>query len=174
MKVKKLPPSLRERKRYIAFRVEGDEPLSREQIVRAVRREVMSFLGENRMSELNIWVLDFNADAQQGFIVCHHKAVGEAKACLAMVSIVDGIRLHLAPIGISGTIKTLKRKFLKDVAPVAKESRDIEFMGGVKLVKSRGQCLDALPHDNGLKRRVNDLNMKYIGLMREDIEQKGK
>ncbi len=172
MKIKRLPPSLRARKRYIAFRVEGDDPLRRDEVVRAIWREAMGFLGARYMSEVDLWVMDFNAEAQQGFLACRHEAVGEVKACLALISMIDGRRVRLFPLGVSGTIEALERKFLKE-EPFVKQEGEVAFMGGLKLARGRGECLDALPLERGLEERVKDLNLKYIGLIK-DSSHKGQ
>jgi hypothetical protein len=39
----------------------------------------------------------------------------------------------------------------------------------MKIIRSRGECLDALPSDDRLVERLKNLNMRYIGLMEKDI-----
>jgi ribonuclease P/MRP protein subunit POP5 len=168
--MKRMPPSLRERKRYIAFKLEGDEPFSRDQVVREIWNQTLGFLGENQASELNLWVLDFDEDRQEGFLTCSHKGVGKVKACLGLVGMVDNNKAQIQVLGVSGTIKALKRKFLNKKQLFKKEDRKGFFSEKeMKIIRSRGECLDALPSDDRLVERLKNLNMRYIGLMEKDI-----
>ena len=110
--IKRLPPSLREKKRYIGFQVYSHEPLTREEVVRGIWKEILSFFGEGIASELNFWVLNFDEDVQKGFLVCKHTEVGRVKAALTLVSKVNDKKVFIHPLGVSGTIKSLRRKFL--------------------------------------------------------------
>ncbi len=110
--IKILPSSLREKKRYVAFRTCSEQPLKREEVVRAIWNEVLAFFGENAASEINLWVMNFEEASQKGFLVCSHREVGKVKAALALVSMVNGKKVFLQTLGVSGTIKALKRKFL--------------------------------------------------------------
>ncbi len=110
--MKGLPSSLRSKKRYLAFRVYSDEQVARDEVVRAVWREVLGFLGENIASELEVWVLDYDPELREGFLVCGHKQVGRMKAILALVNSYKDKRFSIHPLGVSGTVKALNRKFL--------------------------------------------------------------
>lgn len=110
--IKILPSSLREKKRYAAFRAYSEQPLKREEVVRAIWNEVLAFFGENAASEINLWVMNFDETSQKGFLVCGHREVRKVKAALTLVSMVNGKKVFLQTLGVSGTIKALKRKFL--------------------------------------------------------------
>ncbi len=57
--MKRLPPTLREKKRYVAFRVESEEPVSKEEISRAIWVHTLSILGEVQSSTLGLRALDY-------------------------------------------------------------------------------------------------------------------
>lgn len=108
----KVLPSLRSKKRYLAFRVHSDAPVARDEVVKAIWREAVAFLGENDASELEMWVLDYDEHKKEGFLVCGHKQVEKMKAVLTLVSAINDKRLLIQPLGVSGTVKALNRKFL--------------------------------------------------------------
>lgn len=110
--MKILPHHLRSKKRYVGFEVYGERPLTRDEVTRAIWHEVLAFLGENATSELNLWVLGFDEKSQRGFLTCSHVRVGEIKALLSLIGAVNGKRAMFHVLGVSGTIKALKRKFL--------------------------------------------------------------
>ncbi len=169
MKIKSLPPSLMPRRRYIAFEIEADEPLAKDEVIRAIIRESMEFLGENALSDADIKVVDFDEASQRGFLACRHKAVDEAMASLAVISSANNKRACAVPLGVSGTIKALKRKFLKAPLPAISEvDFELKLMGGLRVARRRGELMDAIPTAEELRNRTKDLNVKYIGLVSKD------
>jgi ribonuclease P/MRP protein subunit POP5 len=99
----------------VAFRVFSQEPVTREEVVRAIWRESAGFLGENRLSELELWVLDYDGEKQQGFLTCTHRGVEVVKACLTLISAAQEKKIMVHVLGVSGTVKALNRKFLNKV-----------------------------------------------------------
>ncbi|MFQ5815146.1 MAG: Rpp14/Pop5 family protein [Candidatus Hydrothermarchaeaceae archaeon] len=169
MRIKRLPPTLRERKRYVAFTVGCDDRLRRDEIVKLILREAMGFFGEKSMSGMNLRVLDFDEDSQEGFLVCHHKSVGDVKVSLALVHNIDGRRVSIVPIGVSGTLRSLKRKFLgKRRKTFDDVDGRVDIFGGLGLARRRGGYLDAVPIGQELAERVKNLNVKYVGLMEDE------
>ena len=163
-----LPPTLRGKKRYIAFRVHSDAPVKRDEVVGAIWHTVLSFLGEREASNLNLWIKDF--DNQQGFLVCSHKKTGEVIGCLTLVDEISHRKASIQVLGISGTLKALKRKFLNTSIEVNEIEKKIEVDGKeMTVVRKYGNCLDAITEDNQLKRRLKNLKMEYIGLTEEDL-----
>ncbi len=167
--MKRLPPTLREKKRYVAFEVISDEPTAKEEISREIWKHALSLLGEIRASSLGLWVLDYNPDTRLGFLVCRNEALATIKAVLAFIGEINGKRVHVCVTGVSGTIKALKRKFLNKGPAIIEEKR-YDKLVDVEIVRSYGEYIDAVPKDKELLSRLKDLNMKYIGLMRSDLE----
>jgi ribonuclease P/MRP protein subunit POP5 len=169
--MKKLPSSLREKKRYVAFRIHCDEHLNREEVVRAIWKEMLSFLGENSASELNLWIMDFDAATKQGFLVCRHTKVGHIQAGLTLISEINNKKACINVLGVSGTINALRRKFLNKEFIVNEEDKEISFYDkGMKVVLSHGNCFDAFPLDEELKLRLKCLKIKFVGLTKQDLE----
>ncbi len=83
--------------------------------MRAIWRESVGFLGENTLSELELWVLDYDRKNQQGFLTCTHRGVESVKACLTLISTVQDKKIMVHVLGVSGTVKALNRKFLNKV-----------------------------------------------------------
>ncbi|MEE8402168.1 MAG: Rpp14/Pop5 family protein [Candidatus Hydrothermarchaeaceae archaeon] len=166
--MKRLPPTLREKKRYVAFKVESDEPITKDEMTRAVWNHALSLLGEIQASSLGLWVLDYNEDAQEGFLVCKNESLWKVKAVLALVGEINGRKAHVCVKGVSGTIKALKRKFLNKGPPLIEEKKYDNPMN-LEIVRSCGDCFDALPGDKELLLRLKDLKMRYVGLMKSDL-----
>ncbi|MEE9594879.1 MAG: Rpp14/Pop5 family protein [Candidatus Hydrothermarchaeales archaeon] len=168
MKIKRLPPTLRARKRYVAFAVECDEKLRRDEVVKLIWRSATGFFGEKAMARINLRVLDFKEDSQEGFLACHHKAVGDVKVALALVYNTDGRNVSILPLGVSGTLRALKRKFMGKRSKYEDEDGQVDIFGGLKLARRRGGCIDAVPLSRELEERAKNLNVKYVGLVESE------
>jgi ribonuclease P/MRP protein subunit POP5 len=112
--MKPLPPTLRAKKRYVAFKVHSEEQVSKKDITNAILRETVSFYGELSASDFGLWIMDFDEETGACFLVCNHRYQGEMIACLTLIDIVEQKKASFQVLGASGTIKALKRKFLKD------------------------------------------------------------
>ncbi|MFQ5887409.1 MAG: Rpp14/Pop5 family protein [Candidatus Hydrothermarchaeales archaeon] len=123
----RLPSTLRAKKRYIAFKVHSDAPVKREEVVGAIWHTVLGFLGEKATSNLGLWIKDFHQ--QQGFLVCNHKKVGEVIGCLTLVNEISHRKASIEVLGISGTVKALKRNFLNTPTEVNEIEKEIEIDG---------------------------------------------
>jgi ribonuclease P/MRP protein subunit POP5 len=167
--MKRLPPTLREKKRYVAFKVVSDVPIIKEEITRTIWTQALSLLGEIQASSLGLWVLDYSEDAQEGFLVCRNEDLWKIKAVLAFIGEINEKRVHVCVAGVSGTIKALKRKFLNK-GPSIKEEKKYDKLVNFEIIRSFGECVDALPKDKELLSRLKDLKMRYIGLMKSDLE----
>lgn len=168
--MKRLSSSLREKKRYIALEVEGDEPVRREDLVRGIWEEIIGLLGEVQASELSLWISDFDEKTQRGFLVCRHTGVEKLEAALAMVGELGGRRVHLRVLGIAGTIKALKRKFLNRGVPLYGGEREASFMGkNIKVARTHKNCVEILPPGQEFVERVKELKLRYLGFMDKDL-----
>jgi len=108
------PPAQRPKRRYIAFQLLCEARVSMKEVVEAISSEALSFFGESKVAELGIWLLDFSEETGKGYLVCNHRYKGEVIACLSLISSISGREASFIVLGVSGTIRSLKRKFLKD------------------------------------------------------------
>lgn len=110
--MKRLLPSLRAKKRYLAFELISEEPASRNDIVRELMSSASSLLGDVTTSDCDIKVLGF--ENGNGIIQCSHAKVKETRASLAALTRINGKRATLHVLGASGTVKRATEKFLHD------------------------------------------------------------
>lgn len=109
--MKRLLPSLRAKKRYLAFELISEEPASRGDIVKEVISSASSLLGDVATSDCDIKVLGF--ENGKGIIQCSHTKVKETRASLAALTRINGKRATLHVLGASGTVKRATEKFLQ-------------------------------------------------------------
>ncbi|WP_292391091.1 Rpp14/Pop5 family protein [Methanosarcina sp. UBA5] len=110
--MKRLLPSLRAKKRYLAFELISEMPVSRSDLVKEVMSSASSLLGDVTASECDIKVLGF--EDSKGIIQCSHTKVKETRASLATLIRVNGKRATVHILGTSGTIKRATEKFLQN------------------------------------------------------------
>ena len=115
VKIKPLLPSLREKKRYLAYEVisrhKFNDAIS---VSKAILDASKEFLGNLSMAKAGMIAMNdqWNADAQRGIIRVNNKHVGELKASLIFVKGINGMEAIVKSIGASGILKKAKQKYL--------------------------------------------------------------
>jgi len=105
-------PSERQKKRYLAFEINSESKISD---IKAVSTEmfkgISSFLG-NAAANLKVFTDIWNANKQRGIIRIGHKYVEQLKAALTQIKVIAGQKVTIKSVGLSGTIKKAKMRYL--------------------------------------------------------------
>ncbi len=111
-KLKILPPTLREKDRYIAFQVISDEPITYADLEAAIWNQLLDFYGEYGISRTSMWLIKnlYNDREQIGVIRCNNKSVSQVIAGLGLISRLGDIRIIFKILKVSGSIKGLRLK----------------------------------------------------------------
>lgn len=99
----RLLPSLREKKRYLAFEIISEGAVSRRDFIDELDRSASSLLGDVGSSECGLKMLTF--DRGGGIIKCERTKTEHTRAVLATVNRVGGVRVAVHVIGSSGSVK---------------------------------------------------------------------
>ncbi|EEB74706.1 MULTISPECIES: ribonuclease P protein component 2 [unclassified Thermococcus] len=113
-KPKYLPPTLREKHRYIAFQLIGERPFRKDEVKKAIWEASLSTLGVLGSAKAKPWFIRFDEKSQTGIVRVDRKHVEELRFALTLVTEINGSRAIFRTLGVSGTIKRLKRKFLAE------------------------------------------------------------
>jgi len=108
-------PSLRERKRYLAFEIISEQPIQDFQAVsRAIWQTALGFLGELGCAEAGIIIMadKYNAEKQRGLIRVNNKSLDKVRATLALVDQIDKQKVIVRSVGASGMIKKAEGKYI--------------------------------------------------------------
>ncbi len=113
-------PTLRDKKRYIAFEVTSQQAITRQELTYEILSSTVALFGDAGCSEINPRLMSF--DGRYGIVRCAREKTQEARAALACVTNAKGIRVSILVLGISGTIKGAMEKFIqktliKDLEP---------------------------------------------------------
>ncbi|MCS7093740.1 MAG: Rpp14/Pop5 family protein [Candidatus Aenigmarchaeota archaeon] len=115
MKLKTLPPTLRDRKRYILFKIISEEKIDFLQFKEAFFNTVLNFFGEIGFSKISPKFLEnlFNEQEYKGVLRVYYKHLSEAILCLGLISRIGESRVNVKIYKVSGTIKSLMESNLK-------------------------------------------------------------
>jgi ribonuclease P/MRP protein subunit POP5 len=106
-----LLPSLRNRKRYIAVVVVSEVPVQRNAFIAAVSQTGCTVLGDVGFAGCGISVLGFENNV--GIIKCKHTFISQTIGVLAFMTMIDGQKVIVQTLGVSGTVKGAQTKFLQ-------------------------------------------------------------
>ena len=111
---KMLPPSMRPPKRYVVYEVVSEQPIIYGELVNTIWTTTMEFLGEIGAAEANIWFVHntYDSEKQAGVIKCRHGSVEMVRLILSLISIISESRCVIRIMGVTGTIKSAKDKYL--------------------------------------------------------------
>ena len=115
-KIKPLLPSLREKKRYLAFEVLSEEKITDfDAVAESILANSERFLGELGMSKAGVLMMKdkWNEEMQRGLLRVNHKNVGNLRAALTMIDKIKEEEVIVKSVGVSGTLKKAEKKYLK-------------------------------------------------------------
>ena len=98
------------KRRYIALKILGDELLNRFQLIDYVK-SCLSQIDSVELDKVKLRLIELDLERKNGIIRCNHKYSKNVKDCLQDLRIGDS-EIIVRVLGVSGTIKALRRKFL--------------------------------------------------------------
>ena len=107
-KLKPILPTLREKKRYLAFEIISKSKIKDfSSVSGAIWSSSLSFMGEIGAAKAGIWVLadKYDSNAQKGIIKVGHKHVNELKASLALIDKIENQDVIIRSSKVSGILK---------------------------------------------------------------------
>ncbi len=109
-KLKILSPTLREKERYIAFKVISEEPIVYSDLESGVWSTLLEFYGELGVSQMSLRIVKnlYDDNKQTGVIKCNNKSVQKVIAGLGLITRLGESRVIFKILKVSGTIKGLK------------------------------------------------------------------
>ena len=113
--MKRILPSLRQKKRYLVFEIVADSKISDfEPVSKAIWAKALALLGELGTSKAGILILPekFDATLQRGIIKVGHKHVDHMKTVLTMVESINNQKVILRCVGVSGILKKDTQKYM--------------------------------------------------------------
>lgn len=101
-RIKPLLPTLRERKRYLAFEVLADKELSWNAIKKAVFGAMKEYVGINGLSDAGLLFVKNNGN--KGILRVSHTSLNKIRAALLFIKSIENQRVIVKSIGASGML----------------------------------------------------------------------
>lgn len=113
--LKPLLPSLKEKKRYLAFEIVSKSKIKAfSEVSKAIWASTLSYAGTKGTAKMGIWVFPetYNPEKQRGLIRVGHKHLEELKAALALITLIEQQPAIIRSIGASGILAKAEQKYL--------------------------------------------------------------
>ncbi|MBI4021492.1 MAG: hypothetical protein HY369_04555 [Candidatus Aenigmarchaeota archaeon] len=114
-----MKPALKEKKRYIVFRVHAEEPVPFDALHEAVEQSLLEFLGEERFARAKPKLIRNLTSQGTGFLQTSPAHVDAVKVGLALIHQIGDTRVIFQTLKVSGTIASGK----KALPPARKAAR---------------------------------------------------
>jgi ribonuclease P/MRP protein subunit POP5 len=110
-RLKKSSPTLRERDRYVHFKVISEEPIEYSDLEAAIWNTFLDFYGELGVSRTSAWLVKnlWNPDEQSGVVKCNNVSAPQIISGLGFISRLGESRVIFKIMKVSGTIKGLNK-----------------------------------------------------------------
>ena len=113
-KLKAIPSSLREKKRYVAFEVLSEDKMEIDAVKKAIEDSFKEYVGLLGVSKANLYVLKdkWNQEKQRGILRVNNKMLEHLKASFALIREIEGKKAVIHAIGVSGILKKAEKRYL--------------------------------------------------------------
>ncbi|MBW2963173.1 hypothetical protein KY306_00150 [Candidatus Woesearchaeota archaeon] len=108
-----LLPSLKEKKRYVAFEVISKEKFSFNQVKKAVDEALLKYIGLLGAGKAGMQILPEKYNQNRGLIRINHKFTDYLKASFALISKINNQKVVVRSLGTSGILKKAEHKYLR-------------------------------------------------------------
>ncbi len=113
MKLKALLPSLREKKRYVGFVVESKDNLDLKQVQEAIEASMKELVGNLGIANAGLLFLK-DWKNNRGIIRISTKNVDQLKASLALIKEINGKKVIVKSLGVSGVVDKLRKLYFME------------------------------------------------------------
>jgi ribonuclease P/MRP protein subunit POP5 len=118
MKLKILPPHLRNKKRYLAFEVISEKAISRDEVISLMWGAAGNMYGACGVSRFDLWIVKIwhctisGQNVIKGILRCNRGEVDSLRSIFPLINYFKGKRVVFHTLGVSGTIKSATKKFI--------------------------------------------------------------
>ncbi|MEG9194037.1 MAG: Rpp14/Pop5 family protein [Candidatus Methanoglobus sp.] len=104
----KLPPSMRSRKRYIAFRIINRGRVDEKAVSEAMVKNLTALFGEVCAVESGLKLEEF--DGEKGVVRCNLEALDRVMIAITLIDRIGEENVAPLTLGVSGTLKGCRKK----------------------------------------------------------------
>jgi ribonuclease P/MRP protein subunit POP5 len=90
----------------------SEETVNKEDLIKAVWNAVLQLYGEYGASQVNLIPIEVDSERNYAILRCSHKALEMVRASIASITKINEKPVAIHVLGVSGTLKSLRKKFL--------------------------------------------------------------
>ena len=98
------------RRRYLALKVDCEEPLDSRVVSDAVWNAVLRLFGEVGASQAGLYLVKFDEKTRYAVLRCSHKTLPMVRAAVASITRIGNAKAAFHVLRVAGTLKALSRK----------------------------------------------------------------
>jgi len=111
MKGKPLLPSLRTKKRYVAYEAISEKDVEMTKVYACIRHSFRECFGIFGLGKAGI--MDTRAfNGKRGLLKINHKYTDHLRTAMSMITEIDGSKIIVNTVGVSGILKKAKARYL--------------------------------------------------------------
>ena len=104
--------SRRMRRRYLALKVVSEQRVGERDVMDALWSALLKLFGEYGASQANINLIEYYPQRNYAVVRCSHTALERVRASITSVTKINGEPASIHVMGVSGTVKALRKKVL--------------------------------------------------------------
>jgi RNase P/RNase MRP subunit POP5 len=98
------------RRRYLALKVDCDQPLESLVLSDAIWSAVLRLFGEVGASQAGLYLVRFDEKTRVGVLRCSHLSLAVVRAAVASITRIGDAKAAVHVLRVAGTLKALSRK----------------------------------------------------------------
>ena len=100
------------RRRYFALKIVSEQTVNERELIDTVWGAVHQLFGEYGASQVGLTLIEYDPKGDYAVVRCSHKALEMVRASIASILKIKEKPVAIHVIGVSGTLKSLRKKFL--------------------------------------------------------------
>lgn len=98
------------KRRYLALEVVSKQPTNERAVMNAIWNALLQLFGEYGASQTNISLIKYDPQRNYTIVRCSPKALERVRASIASVTQINGEPVCINVLGVSGTLKALRKR----------------------------------------------------------------
>ncbi len=100
----------RVRRRYLALEVNSEQAVTERDVMNAVWEAVLKLFGEYGSSKTDLSLMEADLQRNYAIVRCSHTSLERVRASIASITEINGNPAVVHVSGVSGTLKSLRKK----------------------------------------------------------------
>ena len=98
------------RRRYLAIKVVSEQAVTERAVMNAIWKAILQLFGEYGASQTDLRLVEADPERNYAVIRCSHKSLERTRASIASITEINGKPAVVHVMGVSGTLRALRKK----------------------------------------------------------------